>query len=234
MSNKNGSVHSTYRFSIGDIQAIAINDCPPLHSYSAARFFSDAPPEELKKALQARDLEPDRLMSPFNCLYIDTGANHILIDTGVGTMGRAKEPGSGVLVDTMKAEGINPRRIDTVIITHAHPDHIGGIIGETGEPAFPMATFLLAEKEWAFWSDAETRRAHEEHHGIFFLFFDKNLVPVEDRIKPVSADWEIVPGVQLLELYGHTPGHVGVSIRSKGECLLYLSDTFLHLLHIEQ
>jgi glyoxylase-like metal-dependent hydrolase (beta-lactamase superfamily II) len=214
----------TYRFSIGKFECVAVND--GTYYYTAAQYFPNAPADALAPALAAHGLDPARIASPYTCLVVDTGANLVLVDTGA----RGLAPGVGGLLDRLRAQGIAPVSVDTVILTHGHPDHIGGNTDGAGRLAFPNARHVMWRSEWDYWTD-EAALA-----GLPAVFSDcarKNLGPLRDRIALVEREEEIVPGIRALAAPGHTIGQMALAIASGGDELLYISDAATHPLHLE-
>src|SRR5690349_16928565 len=125
-------------FSVGAICCTALSDgyC----RYPAEWFFPNADPGTLQDAL-GTELSGRGILSPFTCLLIETGRHVILVDTGAGTGAST----TGAICARLEMAGIRPRNVDTVILTHAHPDHIGGAIGPGGRPVFPNARHVLSE-----------------------------------------------------------------------------------------
>ena len=119
-------------FSVGDIQCIAISD--GTFSYPANWVFSNVPQEQLEDSLRDHDLPSNKVVTPYTCLLVKTGKHKILIDTGAGGMA----PTTGDLLKQLQAEGITPEEITTVVLTHGHPDHIGGGLGPNRKPVSPM------------------------------------------------------------------------------------------------
>ena len=126
--------------------------------------------------------------------------------------------------------GIGPLEIDTVIITHAHPDHVGGTLDEAERLVFGDARYYISEDEWDFWtSDAATTKTS----AIMVEIARRNLDPLKERMTFVGDASEIVPSIHAIATYGHTPGHIALSIASGGKRLLHVSDAVLYPLHLE-
>jgi glyoxylase-like metal-dependent hydrolase (beta-lactamase superfamily II) len=194
--------------------------------YLLQNFFANVPKEKVEAILQQRNLPIDYITTPYTYLYINTGQHQVLIDMGAGALG----PHTGKLLQNMQAANIDPGDIDTVIITHAHPDHIGGTLDDQGRPVYSNAHYFIWKEEWDFWSsEIAFAKAPEPHVKIA----RQKLEPIEDRLTPVDQESEILPGIRVIAAPGHTPGHMVVSISSGNEQLLYASDTVLYPLHLE-
>ena len=131
---------------------------------------------------------------------------------------------------SMGSAGVSPAQIDTVIITHAHPDHIGGTLDSAGQPLCPNAFYYIAQEEWDFWfSELSMVRAPER----FVSVARQNLESIQDRVIRLEGGSEILPGIRAIPAPGHTPGHMVVEISSGTDLLLCIGDTVLHPLHLE-
>ena len=169
--------------------------------------------------------------SSYTCLLIRTGEHLALVDTGAGSLG----PTTGQLPLTLAQLGIGPSDIDLVVITHAHPDHLGGNTDAQGELRFPTAQWVMSEREWQFWTGGEAERELPEHgRDVLLGFALRNLSVIKDRVRLVSGDEEILPGIRVVPAPGHTPGHVAVIVQSKGQSLYGLSDVVLHPAHMRE
>jgi glyoxylase-like metal-dependent hydrolase (beta-lactamase superfamily II) len=228
----------SFRFGLGEFECVSVSD--GALNYPPESLFSDAPLERVEEALRHLDLPTSQVMTPYTCLYIDTGEHRVLVDTGAGDLGAHAAqvfPGldhstsvTGLLPENMRAAGLEPSEIDTVIITHAHPDHVGGTLEETGGLVFPNANYFISGEEWEFWtSDAAATKAPP----FMVDAARRNLEPLKDRLTLVEDASEVVSGVRAIATAGHTPGHIALSVASDGERLLHVSDAVLYPLHLE-
>ena len=228
--------NANYRFELGSFGCTVVSDGSFTYHNPAQVFFASAPEQELKTVLREHKMEPERwteYVSPYSGLLVDTGWQRVLIDTGAGSMA----PTTGKLIASLQAEDVRPEDIDMVILTHGHPDHIGGTIDDSGNPAFPNARYLMWKEEWVFWtSEPDLSQLPASDHIIELLlrFARTNLPPLKHQIDLVDTDEEVSPGIRLVACPGHTPGHAAVAVSSSDEELLYISDTALHFLQLEQ
>jgi glyoxylase-like metal-dependent hydrolase (beta-lactamase superfamily II) len=225
-----------YRFKVGAFECIVVSDGSFSYPHPAHVFFPNAPQERLEQVLRQHNLDPEQwehYVSPYTGLVVHAGQQRVLVDTGAGGMA----PTTGNLIPNLRAEGIAPEDIDTVILTHGHPDHIGGTIDGEGRPAFPNARYVMGKEGWEFWTtepDLSQLQAEEYIKQLLLTFARNNLPPIRDQIDLVDAKVEIVPGIHAVPAPGHTPGHTAVAISSGDEQLLCISDAALHPIHLEQ
>jgi glyoxylase-like metal-dependent hydrolase (beta-lactamase superfamily II) len=227
-----------FRFEIGELECVSVSD--GALNYPPQSFFSNVPLEQVEEALRRRNLPTSQVMTPYTCLYIDTGEHRVLVDAGAGDLGAHAAqmfPGldhstsiTGLLLENLRAAGIEPSEIDTVIITHAHPDHVGGMLDEEERLVFSDARYFISQKEWDFWKSVD---AMAKAPTFMVDTARRNLDPLEDRLTFVGDTSEILPGVRVVATFGHTPGHMALSIVSGGERLLHVSDAVVYPLHLE-
>lgn len=223
-----------YRFTIGDIECAAIND--GTFFYTAEQYFSNVEPDALERAAAEHGFERDCIPSPYTCLLVNTGDHLVVVDTGGDRAALRHLPSLRVAPDVghfqerFRRTGADPADVDRVIVTHAHPDHLGGNVDAGGEPFFPAARLTLWRDEWEYWTSPETLAAQPP---LYAEPVRRHLVPFADRVELLEEECEIVPGIHVLHAPGHTPGHIALAVRSQGEELLYISDAALHPLHLE-
>lgn len=228
-----------YPFKVGAFECMAVSDgtltyAPPAFPPPANLLFHNAPKERLEQVLRRHNIQPeswDKWISPYICLLVNTGDHRVLIDTGAGGFA----PNTGKLLQNLEAGGIGPATVDMVILTHCHPDHIGGIISDEGALAFPNARYAIWKEEWDFWTSGEAETKLDEHvREVLLNFARRNLPPIRDRLVPVEQEREILPGIRAFPASGHTPGQMALVISSRGDQLMYISDTALHPIHVEE
>ena len=223
---------NTYSWKVGDIECVAISDGS--FPYPPQLLFANIPPDALEGELRASNLPTDHVHGTYTCLLIKTGSKKVLLDTGAGSMVAS----TGALLRNLQAAGVSARDIDVVILTHAHPDHIGGAVDAEGSPAFPNARYVMFKDEWDFWTaehvDLEAMKVPEEIKSALILSTVRRcLPPLKPQIELPEAEGEIAPGVWSVRAPGHTPGHMGVMISSGRDSVFHIADAVLHPLHLE-
>ncbi|QJT09290.1 MBL fold metallo-hydrolase [Oceanidesulfovibrio marinus] len=215
-----------FQFTVGNLQCTLITDGKHAYADPKALLFPDAPEAELASELAMHGISADNWpcwVSDYTCLLIDTGKRKILLDTGAGEM----LPEAGKVVENMRAAGISPESVDCVLISHAHPDHVGGA------GYFPDARIVMSHREWQFWTGSPTLpRLPDDFRNLLTGMVSSLLAPLRERVELVDGDTEIAPGIRLVEAPGHTPGHMALLAASRGEHLIYAGDAVIHKIHI--
>jgi glyoxylase-like metal-dependent hydrolase (beta-lactamase superfamily II) len=193
-----------------------------------AGLFHAAPPETWQPRVQPELDANGKLPVALTCLLVQAGDRRILIDTGFGP--RPADPAVGHLPAALGDLGVTPESIDQVVISHAHGDHIGGAtrgIGPEAQPSYGQARYWLGQADWDHFSQPDVLAARA---GL-----SEKLLPLEaaGQLDLAADEHEIAPGVRLLPLPGHTPGHMGVVFTSGQEMAIYVGDLIHHPLQIE-
>ncbi|MGU3537234.1 MBL fold metallo-hydrolase [Methylobacterium sp. A54F] len=219
---------SHHRFALGHFTVTMLLDAAAMIDGPWPIVGEDRTPAEIAALMRENRLPPTRFRPGFTPVLVDTGRARVLFDTGNGAVGFVPRPAGGRLGERLRQAGIDPASIDLVVITHAHTDHIGGLM-EDGRPAFAQAGVVIAGSEHAFWSD-ESRLAASpetnEHRSA--QVFRSHLLPLRDRTRLISDGDEIVPGIRALAAPGHTPGHTAFHVESAGRRLLIWGDCAHH------
>ena len=228
-----------YRFKVGAFECMAVSDgtltyAPPTFPPPATFLFANAPKERLERALREHSIQPEQWLawvSPYICVVVNTGEHRVLVDTGADGL----DLSTGKLLQNLQAGGIGPEDIDTVILTHGHPDHIGGNTDAEGKLTFPKARHVMWKEEWFFWTSEQAELKLDEHgKEVLLKFARNNLPPIQGQLDLVDHETEVVPGIHAVAAPGHTPGHMALAIYSGSEQLLCISDAVLHPIHLEQ
>jgi glyoxylase-like metal-dependent hydrolase (beta-lactamase superfamily II) len=176
----------------------------------------------VNKALATAFLTPNVLPISFTALLVNTGAKLVLIDTG--TAGQITDS-AGFMNANLAAAGVSPNAIDTIVISHFHPDHIDGIKTKDGDKVFANAEILVPEPEWKFWmDDGHMSRATGAVHR-YFLNARRIFKDIAKEVRPFKPGAEVAPGIVSVPAFGHTPGHTAFAIHSGGKSMLAMSDT---------
>jgi glyoxylase-like metal-dependent hydrolase (beta-lactamase superfamily II) len=226
-----------HKFTVGSIECIPVADGTYL--YTADALFANAPKETAEQVVREHGLQPEEMVLSYTALVIDTGEHRVLVDTGLGA---GVAPSAGALSQGLAALGISVDDVDTVILTHGHPDHIGGNLGGESRPAFPNARYVMWSADWDFWTSESTleKFAAGQMYGVAEVdqwigeAAKTSLPPIQAQLELIERETEIVPGVHALPAPGHTPGHMGLVISSGDEQALHIADAVLHPIHLEQ
>jgi glyoxylase-like metal-dependent hydrolase (beta-lactamase superfamily II) len=202
---------------VGDVVVTAINDGMFEGSFALLANFPAAEAEALHHA--AFRAIPPRFV--INCYLIQTVGRLVLVDSGFGG---AIGPAAGHLADDLLALGVAPADIDTVLCTHLHPDHVGGLVDSAGAAVFPNAELVVHQADHRYWGDDATLAgANSDQDRGFVQLARATIAAYADRTRLLTAG-ETLPGISILPEPGHTPGHSGWLIASGSESLLIWGD----------
>jgi glyoxylase-like metal-dependent hydrolase (beta-lactamase superfamily II) len=214
-----------YRFNVGDFQVTVFNDGYKIFQPVQPFWASQASPDELNSALQEEFLPIDHVMVYYNVVLIDTGKEVLLCDTGFGKL---LPTTAGHLHSQLAAAGYHPNQVTAVFLSHAHPDHYGGLIAPDGKPVFPSAKHFINEIEWSFWiqkdPDLSKTLLNAEDRKTYAQRARDTLLTLESRFHKFQAGMEITEGVVSELAPGHTAGHTILHIQSGHDELVHMVD----------
>lgn len=208
---------------IGDFWVTALSD--GTMSASLALLSGIEAAEAAAIQHNARIAEPGNIH--INGYLIQGRGRTLLVDAGAGGLNNV----GGQLKETLAAAGVSPDDVDTVLLTHAHPDHIGGLLDDVGQPVFNQAELHLHPLEAAYWQDDEKRKMANERGQRNFDLARRTLDAYARKVCLIGKG-EVAEGILPEWLPGHTPGHTGFRITSGDECLLIWGD-IVHFPHIQ-
>lgn len=183
--------------------------------------------ETTARRLHAESRRPAPPRVTINVYLLDTGDHRILIDTGFGGLAEGFTPN---LMDNLATLGLAPSDIDTVLITHAHGDHVGGLIDANDDPAFPRATVLVPAGELDYWGGAVPEGISQAERDQFQAAH-RVIAAVGPQMQHLEGT-EVLPGITRVPLPGHTPDHSGYRIESGHDRMLLWADV-VHLPQIQ-
>lgn len=221
---------------IGDVEITRVVEV--VTPTPAPMLIPDATPENLRDLhdwLLPHFLDEDgNMLLSIHAFAIRSGDARIVVDTCLGAGKPRPMPDWSHLqtsfLEDLEAAGFAPDAVDRVLCTHLHFDHVGWntiLEGDRWVPTFNNARYLVGSQEWDFWKDEEDPYAPQAKHDSILPVFDAGLVDL------VETDHSLTDEVRLIPTPGHTPGHVSVSIESRGERAIITGDMFHHPLQMK-
>lgn len=208
-----------YRFKLGAFEVVNILDGyiqpPNFHP----TYGNDQTPETVGEFAKANGLS-SKFEHHYVPTLVNTGKELVLFDAG-NPPGR--QPTTGKLRSLIETAGYKPEQIDVVVITHGHPDHIGGLVTD-GKPTYPNARIVFGEVEFDFWKKGVVREARKENLEMF----KKIALPFGEKATFLKPDGEVVSGIRAVNAFGHSPGMMAYHVESQGQRLLIWGDVANH------
>lgn len=169
-------------------------------------FGMNASAEEFAEASAGANIPTDKAQFFFTPTVVNTGEKLVLFDTGLN---------AGGITGALRAAGYTPDQIDTVVLTHMHGDHIGGMMND-GAPTFANADYVTGAVEFDAWDMSGNEG------------FENNVRPMAEKMKMVDGGASVASGITAMEAFGHTPGHMAYMLESGGEQLVLGADFANH------
>jgi glyoxylase-like metal-dependent hydrolase (beta-lactamase superfamily II) len=216
-----GFLPAVARYRVGKFEVTVISDGYIDFPYE---LFTGATPDQVKAAAEAvQAAGQNGIRASFSTYLVNDGERFILIDSGpAGTV----SPTSGYLPQVLESLGVSPSNIDAVILSHAHVDHIAGMVAG-GRANYAEAEVYIDRRDLATFTDAAVQARAPEILKSSFAAADQ-LVALYPRLQAIDGAREISPGVSVFDLSGHTPGQIGVRIEDGGESLSLVADMLFH------
>ncbi len=200
---------------VGDLTITAVSDG---YLHASFDFLANIDPADAFRMQEDAGIK-DHTSIHINCYLVRGGGRTVLIDAGAGGF----RQWGGRLKTNLLLAGIDPSQIDVILLTHAHPDHVGGLMDASGEAVFPNAELVAHHQEVAFWQDdGNLSRAPERARGNF-LVARQAFDGYRDRLRTIEGG-EVLPGITAMPLQGHTAGHTGYRLDSGNKSLLVWGD----------
>lgn len=222
---QNTQAPAFYRVKLGAFEVTVVSDGTLALGAPQDNIFTGVSKADFTKILNDHYQPSDAVELDQNALVVSTGERLVLFDTGDGGS-KMFGPKSGRLLANLKAAGIDPKDIDVVALTHAHPDHCWALLGADGTPNFPNAQIALSQADFDFWTDES--KAQGDMMKALIAGTRKQLLPSRGRITFIKDGQEVVPGIRAMAAPGHTVGHMVFVVASGGKTLVNTGDIAHH------
>ena len=213
---------------LGELEIIIISDGHILEKTVQPFIAPRGPAAEVKALLEKHFRPTDSVDLAMNLMLVRSGKRVYLLDTG---MGMFADRNTGLLLKSMQAVDIKPEQITDIIISHAHPDHIGGVVNKDGVLRFPKANIYLSKTEHDFWmkaSMADFQNSPLKNEPAFLDMFIPAVRKILSSIKPQLRFLDFSQKLDNIFTFqpapGHTPGLIMTTINAGDEKLMYIAD----------
>jgi glyoxylase-like metal-dependent hydrolase (beta-lactamase superfamily II) len=218
LSRKALALAGPHKVMVGDAEVTVVSDGHLVLPTSI--IAPKAPPDQLKALLDAAGVTGNEIHPETNISLVRAGSDLVLFDTGSGT---EFQPTAGKVLESLQMAGVDPASITRVVFTHAHPDHVWGTVTTDGKLNFPNASYYVGEAEWNFWMGPDILNQMPKEMHPFVLGAQKHLNAVKDRIAMLKPGDTVASGIQALDTFGHTPGHLSFEVAG-GDGLIIAGD----------
>jgi glyoxylase-like metal-dependent hydrolase (beta-lactamase superfamily II) len=211
-----------HRYKLGGLEVSAISDGQVTLDQPWTVFGENQDPERVKKLSRRFSLPEDKHTITFTPLVVNTGNELVLFDTGWGS----GNPGRGQMADSLAAAGYKLDEIDVVVLTHCHPDHMGGLM-DGDKPVFPNARYVVGETEYNYWTNPAQASGGTKD---FYELTKAKLVPLAAKTTFVKDGGTVASGISAIATHGHTPGHMSYRLESEGKQAIVTGDVCNHVI----
>jgi glyoxylase-like metal-dependent hydrolase (beta-lactamase superfamily II) len=209
-----------FRFKVGDFELTALHDGSVAGEIDDKRI-PNVPLADVLKHMESQYISTKPFINPFNTMVVNTGSKLVLIDAGFANNGA---PTTGRLATNLAAAGIDPKTIDTVLISHFHPDHINGLRTKEGELIYAGAEHVVPSGDYAHFMSEEKMNAVPEAARGAFKTAARVFAPIAKDLRQAEWGKEWVPGITAIQSDGHTPGHTSFIVSSGSKTLMVVGD----------
>lgn len=213
------SARATGTLAVGDGELVVVSDGSM--TLPVGFSFPNVPNQEIDAVLSAAGMPANAITNDCNVTFLRRSDRLVAFDVGAGPNFM---PTTGKLLDNLADAGIDPAEVTDVVFTHAHPDHLWGLIDDFDERVFPNAAYQIGQAEWDFWTSANAIDAMPKDRKTFAVGAQNRLSSIEDRIAFFKPGAEILPGVEAIDTGGHTPGHTSFMVHGKDDGVLIAGD----------
>jgi glyoxylase-like metal-dependent hydrolase (beta-lactamase superfamily II) len=179
------------------------------------------PEDQRAEWLKSHPEDVETVKSPLNLTLYRDGERTVLFDAGSGPNFMAS---AGKIKDALDAIGVAPDDVTNVVFTHAHPDHIWGVIDDFDEMVFANAEYAMSQAEWDYWFDPETVNKVPEERQSFAVGAKRMMEAIEEKVSRFTPGSEVLPGIEAFDTSGHTPGHTSFVIHQGSDSLMVVGD----------
>lgn len=182
--------------------------------------------DEAHSLLKQHNQPTDRYTPDCNVTVWRSDEHVVLFDVGAGPNFMES---TGRLLDSMDSAGVDPMEVTDVVFTHAHPDHLWGVLDDFDELICPLATYHMGAVEWDYWRAEDTMDKTPENRKSFVAGAQNRFPAIEQRLSLFKVGDEILPNLEAVDTNGHTPGHMAFAIHDKGENLFVVGDALTNV-----
>lgn len=184
-------------------------------------IFEAAPQDALTPILTEFGLSRDQVTPECNLALYQDGERNVLFDVGSGP---DFMPSAGMVTDSLAQLNLSAEDITHVVFTHAHPDHLWGLLDDFDDPLFSEAQYLIGRKEWDYWWNPNTVDGLPDSLKPFAVGAKRRLDAIVDAVEFFDDSQEILPGIAAVSTPGHTPGHMSFEVNNGSNSMMILGD----------